>query len=159
MTTPIIAPVTYCSCGCGIPVTTPDGTLLPAEQLADNFVFDYDGSLDYIEIYHRAHVHGRRLTDKDKALYTALAPRYEVTVEHPTVTLRTQLDLPSARFAVHTAVAAGQVVTCRPLGPEDPVVAGIQREAVLTQREGVAALRRAGFPAKAARAFYNRHED
>jgi hypothetical protein len=115
----------YCGCDCGLPITGADGLLLPADQLADNYVFEADGSLDYVELFHRAHVHGQRLTDSEKRLYTVLAPRYVVTVEHPGVTLTTQLDLVSARYAVHSAVAMGLAVACRPQQPDEANVAGV----------------------------------
>lgn len=117
--------ITYCSCHCGTPITDAAGVLLPAAQLAENFVFDYDG-LDYIELFHVAHVHGQTLRGKDGKPYTVIAPRFVVRVEHPTVTLETQLDAVSARYAVHAAVHSGLVVSCRPQQPGEPDLPGVR---------------------------------
>jgi len=71
----------YCSCGCDTPVTDAAGVLLPAEQLADNHVFDGEGSLDAIELFHRAHVIGRTLRDAEGYLFV-VRPDGDVVCRH-----------------------------------------------------------------------------
>jgi hypothetical protein len=73
--------VTYCSCGCNTPVTDAAGVLLPAAQLADHFVFDGEGSLDSIELFHRAHVVGRTLRNAERYLYV-VRPDGDVICRH-----------------------------------------------------------------------------
>jgi hypothetical protein len=63
----------YCGCGCDTPVTGADGLLLPPALLADNYVFEADGTLDYIELFHRAHVVGRELRALDGDRYVVEA--------------------------------------------------------------------------------------
>lgn len=63
----------YCSCGCGTLVSTDTGNVLPAADLVDNFVFEFDGELDYIELFVRAHVIGRTFRNGDGKLFVVRA--------------------------------------------------------------------------------------
>jgi len=44
--------LTYCTCGCGTIVFRGD---VPQGELEDHYVFEFDGSLDYIEIFVKGH--------------------------------------------------------------------------------------------------------
>ncbi len=68
----------YCACDrgsyeanvrCMTVVATGEGMALPPEQLADNFVFDIEGDVDYIELFVRDHVLGRTLRNAKGNLY------------------------------------------------------------------------------------------
>jgi hypothetical protein len=61
----------YCSCGCGTLVSTDAGNVLPVADIVDHFVSDFDGDLDYIELFVRAHVIGRAFRDSHGKLFTA----------------------------------------------------------------------------------------
>jgi hypothetical protein len=66
------ATITFCGCstGCSATVIDADGKLtLPSAQLADNFVFDWDGGVDYVELFVRAHVVGQTLRDARGRLF------------------------------------------------------------------------------------------
>ena len=67
--------LTFCGCGgpdaggCSATVADAAGLTVPSHDLADNYVFDIEGDLDYIELFVREHVVGRTLRDKHGAPY------------------------------------------------------------------------------------------
>jgi hypothetical protein len=72
---------TYCSCGCGVPVTDAQGAILLPAQTVDHFLYDVEGDLDSIELFHRACVIGRTFRNREGFLYV-VRPDGDVVCRH-----------------------------------------------------------------------------